>query len=274
MWGDEKFSSLSRPKPNGQSLWQYLLTGPHTTALPCAFMSGEASLAEALDWPIAGFRKAFQELFTKGMVQYDWKARLVFIPNALRHNPPENPNVVIGWKSAFDELPDCPLKKLVYSAIQAYLRTLVQVKGFSEAFLKPFHEDLPEELPKTDTVTVTGTVTRTGTEQREEAASPPLVTLGEFSRVQLTENQRDKLTTKLNGNFDSYVERFDHWVNEAPDAKDRQGVKRKDRHAYESIGAWYDRDVKEGKVKQSGYTQAEIDAAEKRHQEIYQGKLR
>ena len=74
VWADAKFRALSSPNPNGQSLWLYLLTGPHTTQIPGLFTGGEAGLAEALGWPLEGFRKAFREVFSQGMVEADWKA--------------------------------------------------------------------------------------------------------------------------------------------------------------------------------------------------------
>lgn len=247
MWGDEKFSTLSKPQPNAQSLWIYLLTGPHTTALPCAFATGEASLAEALAWPLRGFRKAFQELSVKDMVQYDWRARLVFIPNALKHNSPENPNVVIGWKSSFDELPDCPLKWLIYDGVRAYLLTLVQVKGFSEVFLKPFKE----ELPKTDTVTGTRTGTGTGAEAEAAKPPPPKLRFGdEFHAVELTEIEHSKLLGQFSGNLERFINRLDRFSEKNPKQFGKY------RSHYAVLLDWYDRDADEGKVPSRNKTAA------------------
>ena len=78
--------------------------------------------------------------------------------------------------------------------------------------------------------------------------SPPYLSLGEFGCAKMTEEQEIKLRAKLNGRLDEYIDRFDRWVHEAPEAK-HAGVRRKDRHSYESILAWHDRDVKEGRQK-------------------------
>jgi hypothetical protein len=78
----------------------------------------------------------------------------------------------------------------------------------------------------------------------------PLLELGEFKCARMTQEQHGKLASKLGGNLEAYIERFDRWVHELPEAK-ASGAKRKDRHAYESILAWFDRDVKDGKVKPS-----------------------
>src|SRR5438876_4827162 len=98
MWGDAKFRTLSPSSPSAQFLWLYLLTGPHTTSLPGLCVVGEAALAEALQWELKDFRKAFSEVSEKGMAKADFSSRVLFIPNAIKYNQPENPNVVRGWR--------------------------------------------------------------------------------------------------------------------------------------------------------------------------------
>lgn len=139
MHADEKFRELSKPKPNGQTLWQYLITGPHTTSVPGLFTAGEAGMAEALDWPLAGFRRAWGEIESRGMAQADWKARVVWLPNAVRHNPPESPNVVRGWRAAIDEITECALKRRALDELQAFL------EGCGSAFTKAFREAFDEQ---------------------------------------------------------------------------------------------------------------------------------
>ena len=144
MWGDEKFRRLSPPPPSGQALWIYLLTGPHTTSLPGLFMAGEAALAEALRWPLQGFRKAFGELSSQGMAKADWEARVIWVPNAVKYNPPESPNVVLGWRPHWDEIAECRLK---VEARETLRQTVVTRKGFAEAFAKAFGEGCGKTMP-------------------------------------------------------------------------------------------------------------------------------
>lgn len=132
MWGDEKFRELSRPQPNGQSLWQYLITGPHTTAIPGLFTAGELSLTEGLRWSLVGFRRAWKEVESRGMAEADWSARVVWLPNAIRHNEPESPNVVKGWRQFLDEIPECDLKAKALSNLEGYLEAMGE--AFAEAF--------------------------------------------------------------------------------------------------------------------------------------------
>jgi hypothetical protein len=132
MWNDEKFRRLSAPGPNAQFLWMRLLTGPELTVIPGVFSIGEAGLAEALRWPMEGFREAFRELLAEGIVEADWNARLIWVPRSLEHNKPESPNVVLGWALAWSEMPECPLKRKAYQGLEDGLRKLPP--SFLEAF--------------------------------------------------------------------------------------------------------------------------------------------
>jgi len=122
MYADAKWAELSRPAPNGQSLWLYLITGPHTTQVPGLFSVGEAALAEALHWPMPGFRRAFCEIAKLGMAAADWDRRLVWIPKAITHNEPESPSVVKGWHAAIAGLPECDLKRLALKELGSFFR--------------------------------------------------------------------------------------------------------------------------------------------------------
>jgi hypothetical protein len=148
LWADAKFKALSAPQPNAQTLWIYLLTEPSHHSVPGLFAAGERALAEALGWPLEssakplgeglpepfakGFREVFSELSEAGMVKADFAARLVFIPNAIRYNAPANPNIVKGWKTYWDELPECALKDEARERVKDFLKQLG--KPFAEAF--------------------------------------------------------------------------------------------------------------------------------------------
>lgn len=136
IWGDAKFRALSRPQPNAQTLWIYLLTGPHTTSIPGIFVAGEAGLAEAIGWPLRGFRKAFEEILALQMLEVDLSSRVIWIPKAVTYNPPESPNVVKSWRPYWEEIPECDLK----------LKAFQSLKGFLEGFGKGFPEALAQAL--------------------------------------------------------------------------------------------------------------------------------
>ena len=134
MWADAKFRALSSPPPTGKYLWIALLTGPYTTNLPGLFRVGEMALAEELGWPPEGFREAFAELFREGLAKADWNARVVWIPNAIKYNPPDNPNVVKGWRDSWDEVPECALKTEAYERLKEF------TEGLGEGFAKAFRD--------------------------------------------------------------------------------------------------------------------------------------
>jgi hypothetical protein len=79
MWGDDKFRRLSPLPPSGQSLWIYLLTGPHTGAMPGLSRIGRAAMAEDLGWSPEALAEAFRELFREGLAEADWQARVVWL---------------------------------------------------------------------------------------------------------------------------------------------------------------------------------------------------
>ena len=144
MYGDDKFRRLSAPQPNAQTLWVYLLTGPHTTCIPGLFQAGPASLAESLGWPLKALNRFLQEILDQHMMKVDRATRLVWIPKACEHNVPENPNVVKHWRATWHDLPECTLKDEVEAALKAF------TKGLGESFAKAFGEVLGKPLSNSE----------------------------------------------------------------------------------------------------------------------------
>jgi hypothetical protein len=129
IWNDEKFNDLS---DNGKLAFFFLLTHPHMT--PVGAMRGTfGGLAEELGWETEAFREAFSEALSKGMVKYNSKAHFIGLPNFMKYNSPESPNVVTAWAKCMDDIPECNEKTQIYSELKGLL------KGFKEPFLKAFH---------------------------------------------------------------------------------------------------------------------------------------
>jgi hypothetical protein len=80
---DGKFRSLSRPQPNAQTLWIYLLCGERTTTFPGLVIGRAAVMADDLGWSVEAFLEAFAEVSGKGMAKVDWEAGIVLLPKAL-----------------------------------------------------------------------------------------------------------------------------------------------------------------------------------------------
>lgn len=110
VWGSKDFRDLSAPKPNAQTLWLRLLTGPELGVIPGLFEWSEAGTAERMGWSTHAIRKHLTEILNRGMAVFDRAACLMWVPKAIQHNPPDNPNVVLGWRAAWRELPECDVK--------------------------------------------------------------------------------------------------------------------------------------------------------------------
>lgn len=136
-WSDEKFRNLSPIPASGQGLWFFLLTGPHTGPIPGLFRAGRAAMAEELGWEIEAFDEAFVEVSAQGMAKADFKAKLVWLPNAIRHNKPESPNVVRSWRVELDLLPECELKREAIASMRECLEEAGDsyVAAFDELFV-------------------------------------------------------------------------------------------------------------------------------------------
>ena len=153
MYGDGKFMRLSPLLPSGQALWIYLLTGPHTVQIPGVFVIGKAALAEVLGWEPEAFAKAFAEVFREGLIEFDAKTRIWFIPNAIRHNMPASPNVVRSWQSHWLLLPECDLRERIYDRLLSALTEVSEHygKAFEEACGKPSPKPSPNQEQEQET---------------------------------------------------------------------------------------------------------------------------
>ncbi len=112
-----------------------------------AMRSTLSGLAEELDFELEAFREAFREAFAKGMVKHDSKACLIALPNFIKYNQPESPNVVKAWANSLDLLPECDLKNDVISlsanALKGYSKAFRE--ALPEAFLKTYPKSMPNQ---------------------------------------------------------------------------------------------------------------------------------
>jgi hypothetical protein len=126
IWNDTKFRTLS---DNGKLAFLFLLTHPHMTSLG-AMRATIPGLASEVGWTEKAFREAFAEALAKGMAEHDPEACFVGLPRFLKYNPPESPNVVKSWDTAYDLIPECPLKVVMCKRVKGFL------EGFAEGFAK------------------------------------------------------------------------------------------------------------------------------------------
>lgn len=143
IWNDGKFRGLS---DNAKLVFFMLLTHPSMTALG-AMRGTEAGLASEMKWTSEAFGAAFGEVLAQGMAEHDPDACFVGLPNFIRYNEPESPNVIKAWAGALDLLPECEHRNRTLSRAAFFAK--VKGKAFREALPKAFREALPEAWPKT-----------------------------------------------------------------------------------------------------------------------------
>lgn len=131
-WADEKVRRLTPIQPSGQGLFLMLLVGPQTTKIPGVQPVGRMAFAEMLGWDLEAFDEAFAEALREGLVEADWDARLIFVPKAVIHNPPQSINVVKSWASTWALVPECDLKRRAWHVIHDALLGISQ--AFADAF--------------------------------------------------------------------------------------------------------------------------------------------
>jgi len=139
IWNDQKFNGLSE---DGKLVFFLLLTHPHLTSIG-AFRASAHGLASELRWPYARFSKAFTECLQNQMIQYDQSASLIWLPNYLKYNQPESPNVVRAWEHTLDYLPECSMKEVILKVCHHFAKQLGA--PFSEALPKAFRKGMANQ---------------------------------------------------------------------------------------------------------------------------------
>jgi len=130
IWNDKKFRSMS---DNGKFLFIFLLTHPNLTCLG-AMKAINLALGIEIGWQKKRFTLAFNEIVDLKMAVYDSNNHLLWLPNFIKYNKPESPNVVKAWLKTFDLLPECDLRDKIIKSLKAF------VEGLSEAFQQAFEE--------------------------------------------------------------------------------------------------------------------------------------
>ena len=115
----------------------FLLTHPHMTALG-AMRATTQGLAAELRWDSTVFDHVFAGILDNDMAEHDSASNIVAIPNFLRYNPPESPNVIKAWVFALDQIPEGWLKN----------RVLARAATFAKSLSTAFANALPEEFEK------------------------------------------------------------------------------------------------------------------------------
>ncbi len=144
---DARFRNLSPMQPSGQALWYYLLTAPESSIIPGVLVGFPEGMAARLRWPAKAFLEAFAEVLREGMAEADWKAGMVWLPQAPKHNAPQSPNVITSWHVVWDEVPECALKLKAWKELKAFSEGIGEAfgKAFAKAMCKPMANQEQEQ---------------------------------------------------------------------------------------------------------------------------------
>jgi hypothetical protein len=115
---DARFRACSH---DAQLVYLRLLTGQHVTVVPGLSAATHEGLASAWGFTPKAFAKAFAELAAHGLAAADWKAGVVWVPDAISHADPANANMVKGWAQHLKLIPDCELKRDAIRSLGAWL---------------------------------------------------------------------------------------------------------------------------------------------------------
>ena len=198
IWGDEKFRNLSKGTANAQMLWFYMLTNPLTTIIPGLYSAGKATLGQGIGWSPQKFGTFYNELEKAVMVQSDWDAKVVWIPQGIRYQKPHNPQVVKGWDKAWPEIPECDIKRDAHSLFSEVLLS------WGPSYQKAFVESCPITPPITTPVTEASPYPSRGKQDQEvESEARPRTELRVVARHLVSGHQLDR-----RGREDSHTVQF------------------------------------------------------------------
>lgn len=138
IWNDAKFNELSHL---AKLIFIFLITHPSMTMLG-AMRATQAGLAEELQTSPEAFREAFAEVLAKGLAKVDQKASCIWLPNFLKYQSAESPNVLRNWVKQVEFIPECGLKTLAVAGLKDY------AEASGEAFRKAFREAFGKDFPK------------------------------------------------------------------------------------------------------------------------------
>ena len=146
VWNDFKYNHLS---DNAKLVFVLLLTHQHLTPIG-AMRATKSGLAAELHWDLEKFQACFSEIISLGMAKYDELASFLWLPNFLKYNRPESPNVVRSWDHLLDYLPECELKNILIESISAYVATMSEsfIDALPLVFRKPISNQEQEQEHK------------------------------------------------------------------------------------------------------------------------------
>lgn len=144
IWNDKKFNSLT---DDAKLVFMYFLSHQHLTYIG-AMRATAPGLACEMRWDAGRFKLAFDQITSLNMAKYDESCSFLWLPNFIKYNRPESPNVVKSWDQLLDYLPECDLKDELIASVRAFVKTMTA--AFSEALPKAFLKGMPYQEQEQD----------------------------------------------------------------------------------------------------------------------------
>jgi uncharacterized phage protein (TIGR02220 family) len=149
IWADKKFL---RWKPQTKLVFFYLLTGRHTHQIPGVIVGYRQEIEAAIkhadaivDNTTDAIADAIRDIIADGCLMVCEVAPLMYLPNALKHNKPVSPGQVKSWAKSFNEVPDSPLKNVIFRDVNIILGPM------SDGMRNAFADAIPDTETETET---------------------------------------------------------------------------------------------------------------------------
>jgi hypothetical protein len=108
-----------------------------------------AAEAKELGWSAHQLAKALSPALICGMVEVNSRVGYIGLPNFLKHNPPESPNVAKAWATALAGLPECSERQALIDRCWAILGDRQDAKAYRKAFAEAFAQAFGRSLHAT-----------------------------------------------------------------------------------------------------------------------------
>lgn len=115
LWRDKEFKRLNVEQ---RYVWLHLLTSPARTHFPGLARTTVREVAAVVDLSFKKVSAIINKLTELGWVQFDEEEEVMYLPNGLKYNPPDNPKQLIHWVRVWSSFPDCSLKGLALDALR------------------------------------------------------------------------------------------------------------------------------------------------------------
>ena len=99
-------------------IWLHLLTSPTRTHFPGLLRTTIKEIAALVDLSPRKVAAALEEFKKLGWAEYDAEEELLYLPKALKYNPPDNEKQLIHWVRVWSSFPECYLTKLALDALR------------------------------------------------------------------------------------------------------------------------------------------------------------